>query len=57
MDEGSQPEHMQDWSALTLGKFQNVSLNAGHMDCIAPDAKGKCELFDFLRKDLKQYIK
>ena len=42
---------------MTLGKFQNVSVNAGHMDCIAPDAKGKCEMFDYLKKDLKQYVK
>jgi hypothetical protein len=31
-DESSQPEHMEGWKLLTLGKFQNISLNAGHMD-------------------------
>ncbi|CAK9046760.1 Calcium-dependent protein kinase 2 [Durusdinium trenchii] len=56
LDEGSQPEHMEDWKLLTLAKFQNVSLNAGHMDCLAPNTAGKCELFEFLQKDLKQFI-
>mmetsp|Transcript_20960 Transcript_20960/g.36748 ORF Transcript_20960/g.36748 Transcript_20960/m.36748 type:complete len:346 (+) Transcript_20960:3-1040(+) len=55
-DAGSQPEHLQEWSAMTLGKFLNVSVHAGHMDCIMPNAKGKCELFDWLKQDLKKYL-
>lgn len=53
LDEGSQPEYMEDWKLLTLGNFQNVSLNAGHMDCLAPNEAAKCELFDYLDGDLK----
>ena len=56
LDEGSQPEHMEGWRLLTLGKFQNVSLNAGHMECLAPGTDGKCELFEFLHADLKQFL-
>jgi len=56
LDEGSQPEHMEDWKLLTLGKFQNVSLNAGHMDCLAPNDSGKCELFEYMQTDLKQFL-
>ncbi|CAJ1342331.1 unnamed protein product [Effrenium voratum] len=56
LDEGSQPEHMEGWKSLTLGKFQNVSLHAGHMDCLAPRPDGKCELFEKLTQDLKQYL-
>ncbi|CAL1158679.1 unnamed protein product [Cladocopium goreaui] len=55
-DESSQPEHMEGWKLLTLGKFQNISLNAGHMDCLAPNESGKCELFEHLQQDLKQYL-
>lgn len=55
-DEGSSPEVTQGWGALTSGGFQLETVNAGHMDCLAPSPEGKCELFEKICKDLQQFI-
>eukprot|EP00930_Biecheleria_cincta_P030213 TRINITY_DN20939_c0_g1_i1.p1 TRINITY_DN20939_c0_g1~~TRINITY_DN20939_c0_g1_i1.p1 ORF type:complete len:349 (+),score=82.71 TRINITY_DN20939_c0_g1_i1:84-1130(+) len=55
-DAGSGPEVTQGWGELTSGGFQLETVDAGHMDCLAPNPEGKCELFEKISKDLQQFV-
>jgi len=52
-DSSCTPESLQDYRKLTMGDFQVVSIDAGHMDILKPagDTK-KFELFDKVHEDI-----